>query len=440
MIRGGEKKPHNILAIFDNPEFFRISPSMPYPSPRVSQLDAYILDNELFSLLKLQLSDVFSLHSTKSWSYSQNPELWLLALNLVVFKLTTLKTGSSYGLKLQNLKLSNSKTGKLIGKNARIILLAIIIADYILKRFQLFLYSVEDGGRAAGRSLIGRFKDFVLKHRSVLLNRTSEIVKVANLANFVLFIVQGQFPTLVHRILGISLTPVVADLLKFNGNNVNFEFQNRQLVWNVMTEFLVFTLPLLHLRKWSRMVRNWLPSRKSEEAEVFISEKPLTTQFTSLPLSQCAICIGLTEISGIKAASTYVTNPCITNCGHIFCYVCLATRFNAIENGSEEAEGCPRCRIKLTSFQLYAGDVADVDKDAIMVEYEDAPEPGETEVTEKLGNSPNQEGHSEDVPDEDTSEEGSSSDSDAYLSDELAYEEDADGIDLEMDEEYDEML
>lgn len=64
-----------------------------------------------------------------------------------------------------------------------------------------------------------------------------------------LFLVNGKYPSLIHRALRITMTPIASDLLRFNGSNVNFEFQNRQLVWNVMTEFLVFLLPLLQLNK-----------------------------------------------------------------------------------------------------------------------------------------------------------------------------------------------
>lgn len=355
-----------------------------YPSPRVSQLDAYILDNELFSLLKQQLSDVFALHSTKPWSYNQNPEMWSLGLNLLIFRLTTLKSGSSYGLKLQNLKLTNSRTGKIIGSRARYLLLAVIIGDFLYKKFESYLYSVDEQVRQSRQTLIDKLKAFFIKHKSQILGRINDAVKVLNLVNFVLFLVQGRFPTLMHRVLGISLTPVVADLLKFNGDNVNFEFQNRQLVWNVMTEFLVFTLPLLQLRKWGRIFSKLVPYNRGKNAQPLVTDSPVPTKYSNLPRSQCAICIEFAQASGIKAASTYVTNACITNCGHIFCYVCLAVRFNAMENGSEEAEGCPRCRMKLTSFRLYGSESVDVDEDAIVVPYEENEEDQLDEEVEQV--------------------------------------------------------
>lgn len=115
-----------------------------YPSPRVSQLDAGILDGELFTLLKEQLSSIFQLHPNSKFSFIQHPELYSLALNLLIFKLTVWKSGSSYGSLLQNLKLSDSRTGKVIDKSKRYLLGALLIGGYLYKRFEAYLYSLDD--------------------------------------------------------------------------------------------------------------------------------------------------------------------------------------------------------------------------------------------------------------------------------------------------------
>ena len=86
----------------------------------MSQLDADILDSELVSLLKQQLSSISHLHRGW-WTYELQPELWSLLLNLVVFRLTVWKKGTSYGLGLQNLQLSNFKNGKIIGYSKSVV-------------------------------------------------------------------------------------------------------------------------------------------------------------------------------------------------------------------------------------------------------------------------------------------------------------------------------
>lgn len=350
-----------------------------YPSPRVSQLDAYILDGELYSLLKQQLSESFQLLSGKSWSYDQHPELWSLALKLIIFKLTTYKLGSSYGLKLQNLKLSNSSTGKIVGRGTKLLILGTIFGDYLFKRLQSYLYSIEGPISPSSNSVVSRLKALFISHKKIILKRIDDTVKILGLVNFVSFLVYGHYPTILHRVMGVSLTPIIADLLKFDGDKVNFEFQNRQLVWNVMTEFLVFILPLLQIRKVKKLILSLLPNRNNQDYRS-TSQAPVHTRFTSLPVSQCAVCIETIERSDFKAASTHVTNAFITNCGHIFCYVCLATRFNAIESGKVEAEGCPRCRLKLTHFEEFGTLNEDVDQDAIMVEHIEVDEDSDEDI------------------------------------------------------------
>lgn len=242
---------------------------------------------------------------------------------------------------------------------------------------------MENTDSASRASLIDRIKAFAYRHREAFLKKTDDAVKILGLVNFVSFLIYGRYPTILHRVLGVSLTPIIADLLKFDGDKVNFEFQNRQLVWNVMTEFLVFILPLLQLRQVKKQITSFLPKKKADFKSV--SQTPVQTRFSGLPVSQCAICIETIERSDIKAASTHVTNAFITNCGHIFCYVCLATRFSAIENGNEDAEGCPRCRLKLTNFLQYGNSVGDCDTDAIMVEYEEVESDSDADPGDEKG-------------------------------------------------------
>lgn len=340
-----------------------------YPSPRVSQLDSHILDGELFSLLKQQLSDVFQQLTGKRWSYSQQPELWSLVLKLLVFKLTIGKNGSTYGLKLQNLKLTNSRTGMPIDKSTKLLFLAIIFGEFGFQKLQSYLYSTDEVTTDHKSAFLLKLKSALFSRKTKILKTVDSVLKFLKLANFVSFLVYGKFPTLTHRALGVSLTPIVADLLRFHGDNVNFEFQNRQLVWNVMTEFLVFILPLLQINKAKKAIKKFIAKTNGREASTAFSS--LQLRYIDLPVSQCAICIENKHSKGIKVATTQVTNPFITNCGHIFCYICIATRFNSIENDVEGAEFCPRCSIRLTRFEEYASDGIDIDPSVIIVPYEE---------------------------------------------------------------------
>lgn len=351
-----------------------------YPSPRVSQLDSSILDNELLTLMKQHLASIFQLQTNKWWSYDQHPELWDLVLNLLLFRITVWKTGSSYGLSLQNLKLVNFRNGKLIGYSKRSLLLALIVGDYLYKKLQSYLYATEEADISRQNDGLWKaVKMFVVRHKDVLLNKAEHTFKVLNMLNFTLFLLNGKYPSLIHRVLGMSLTPIITDLLRFNGDNVNYEFQNRQLVWNVMTEFLVFILPLLQLRKLRSMSKKLiLTTRNNDKQSVSdnTDSSSTTTPYSNLPMSQCAVCHRNKDyalMAGEKkttSVSCMVTNPYVVNCGHIYCYVCAASLFNALEI-SDNDEGCLRCGKKLLWFKKYGEEEDDIDEDAIMVEYEE---------------------------------------------------------------------
>jgi len=350
-----------------------------YPAPRVAQLDGHILDSELTELLKEKVSSIFRLHSTSKFSYNHHPELYDLILKLVIFNLTVGRQSASYGLSLQNLKLSDSASGKRIGFNKKSVLFSLIILEYLYKKTQSYLYTIEDDSLdSLLDNLLGKLKKIVLKYRIKLLTYFDNTIKVLNLVNFILFLVDGRHASLIYRLLNISLTPLLQDLLKFNGSNVNYEFQNRQLVWNVMTEFLVFILPVLQLNKWRSAARRMLNTTRASKESKKISE------YANLPVSQCAICHDNNKraaAAGQKVfeASGSITNPYVTNCGHIYCYVCLASRFNYMDV-SGNSVNCLRCFEKLKYFQEYGvfeeGDEANdiVDKDAIIIYQEDEDE------------------------------------------------------------------
>lgn len=78
------------------------------PAFRVGQIDAELLDEELLELLKGQVGEAlkyFGSHLRDDWS-----EEILLAMRLVLFKLSIWDHGASYGAALQNLKYTDARS------------------------------------------------------------------------------------------------------------------------------------------------------------------------------------------------------------------------------------------------------------------------------------------------------------------------------------------
>ncbi|CAG8484176.1 7136_t:CDS:2 [Paraglomus brasilianum] len=81
-------------------------PSPPLRILRVSQLDADLLDTELFAMLKEQLWQAFSLLDP----YYKRYELELMAImQFILYRFSIYETGASFGAQLQNLKYRNEK-------------------------------------------------------------------------------------------------------------------------------------------------------------------------------------------------------------------------------------------------------------------------------------------------------------------------------------------
>jgi peroxin-2 len=283
--------------------------------PRVNQLDASILDSELMDLLKNQLWAAFK-HFHPQIKDKYEPEL-LLVLKLLLFKVTIWDHSATYGAKLQNLRLVHTKStvSKLIP----------------MSQTQKILYGLITAG---GSYMWGKLEDYLAKASvdedenswSRRLRSFADLLTTAwttsSLFNFVAFLYSGRYSTLILRLLRIRFVPASRSLTR----QVNFEFQNRQLVWNALTEFLLFILPLLNLPKLKRKAARLLGGKTSKSQG----------ELSFLPVKTCAICYK----TSADSTSTDITNPYQGECGHIYCYVCLT---NQLAEDPEEGWSCLRC-------------------------------------------------------------------------------------------------
>lgn len=314
--------------------------------PRVGQLDASILDTELLELLRGQLFNAFKyFHPELKDKYSVEI---LLLLRLALFKVTVWDHDTTYGAKLQHLKLVQSTSrigGKIIPLNRKQKLAygAIVVGgSYLWRKMETFLALRDEPGELAENDTHARGIRVLRKSVDFL----NSLWEVSTLANFVLFLYSGRYSTLILRLLRMRYVPITRTFSR----QVNFEFQNRQLVWNALTEFLLFTLPLINLprikRKLSSLLRS-SPSNSEEQGEL-----------SFLPEKVCAICYK-TDTGETANSSTSVTNPYQGECGHIYCYVCLQTKILEDPESGWPCLLCSRTIKKATPF-------IDVDPSAII--------------------------------------------------------------------------
>lgn len=277
--------------------------------PRVGQLDASLLDADLTNQLKDILWKAFSVYRPElrdKYEY----EL-LLLLKLLLFKVTVWDYSTTYGAKLQNLQLVQASS---TFHNQR-----------QLTSRQKLLYGIMTIG---GSYIWAKLDDYVttaaVDSPSVRLLRRVQILfwrcwTACTLFNFVAFLFSGNYLTLVMRVLRIKYMLAGRNTVR----TVNYEFQNRQLVWNALTEFLLFVLPLINVTRLRQKL-----------AQMFTTPPKDGGRLSFLPEKTCAICFD--QDDGPSSAHVHmktVTNPYVANCGHIYCYVCIKTKLAEYPDG-----------------------------------------------------------------------------------------------------------
>ncbi|KAF2143985.1 uncharacterized protein K452DRAFT_349828 [Aplosporella prunicola CBS 121167] len=343
------------------------------PAFRVGQVDAELLDEELLELLKGQVGEglkYYGSHLAQDYA----PEI-LLVLRAILFKLSIWDHNASYGAALQGLRYSDARRSD---------------ASRLPPRtWQKTIYGlVTVGGRYAWTKwedwLISRTTDYELPSRHIelaerLTGTLSTTHSVAAFASFLVFLTNGQYRTLLDRVLGLRLTPSSGSISR----EVSFEYLNRQLVWHAFTEFLLFLLPLVGISRWRRILsRSWrklrlffleLIGRRSSGADDDDTDAGKGGELGFLPERTCAICYADQNPAGgaseaqvmqssaaggggvIGSAATDITNPYqAIPCGCVYCFVCLAQRLEA-----EEGEGwtCLRCGETVAACKPWDGDV-----------------------------------------------------------------------------------
>jgi len=354
------------------------------PSFRVSQLDSELLDAELLDLLKSQVSDALKYYSSHFLDdYSSEVSL---ILRTVLFKLSIWDHNASYGASLQNLHYTDARSPTLTPPTRwqkSLYGLLSIGGPYAWSKWQDRLLALTDSpDYDFDHDMPAPRQSRYLALLENMTTRLSTLHSLATFTSFTLFLLNGRYRTILDRVLRLRLTPKTSQLSR----EVSFEYLNRQLVWHAFTEFLLFLLPLVGIARWRRWLsRAWRRAGavfRAQAAEGDEENKDGNGILAFLPERTCAICYqdqnnsvaadmgsggsgamgSLGSGSGVVgSAQTDVTNAYETvECGHIYCFVCLAQRLEA-----EEGDGwvCLRCGELVKRARAWNGDVLDVMED-----------------------------------------------------------------------------
>lgn len=212
----------------------------------------------------------------------------------------------------------------------------------------------------------------------LLLSSVESLFSLLKLLNLFHFLLGGSYRSVLDRLLGLSYVYKDRAVARW----VSFDFLNRQLVWTVFTDFLLFLLPLVNLRKL-RLRLQRLFSRTTTTNTSTNTSKPTKDNdekrvgpLHHLPRQVCAICYSrasiptdmsiadaadptdpaktlLRQASSIPSSSTAAlkeheaTVPHLAQCcGATYCYYCLAgelVQWEESTGGLDGAWPCLRC-------------------------------------------------------------------------------------------------
>lgn len=304
------------------------------PRNRVLQLDGHLLDDQILNIFQSQLNDAFSDSSLPlkiQRISSRHGKDLIFFIKLLLFKLFLWDKSSTYGLILQNLKLSNNERLGNLNKMGKLFILLHLISSHFIGKLISFTYSEEATELEASNPILGFLLRKIMNYLPIIEAGSSFF----EVANRIVFFALGDYTTLFYRLFRIRHERLNDSGVSFASNpqSISYEFQDRQLIWNAFTEFITnvsdIKMPKFVQRAWRKaLIKVMKRDKKSVGSSmafegVNANEGKNESMFRFLPERCCAICYVEDTSLTKNIDGDLITNPFVTNCGHIYCYFCL---------------------------------------------------------------------------------------------------------------------
>ncbi|KAM9971577.1 hypothetical protein ACTFIW_011559 [Dictyostelium discoideum] len=312
---------------------------------RVSQLDSARLDEEILDLLRSQFMKIFTFFKP-NFIHNFQPEINLV-LKSVIYKLSIFNLGTTYGNQLQNLTYRNEKAfdpirgsdqlNKLTMRQKWLSGLINIGGEWLWTRINRYLIN-NNWSEHPPNDIRKKFWNF--------LNFAESAYKALALLNFLTFLFNGKYVTLVNRILHMRLVYAHPTLSR----NISFEYMNRLLVWHGFTEFILFIMPLINIDRiksflYRLLVKTSFGNSSSGNSNNTASnplqqlqKQQLLIQQQQMALAKCPICM-----------NDPISMPYSADCGHLFCYYCIKTSCMI-----DSSFTCPRCNSLISNIKRFS--------------------------------------------------------------------------------------
>lgn len=298
---------------------------------RVNQLDAGRIDDELLNLLFAQAKSCFR-YFPSVLVEGLVPELRAV-LRLFFFANTIAVHVPSPGNDYQNVRYRSELPSKIprtrFGAEGTDLTLGQRIAYFAIDL--LLPYVWERVRRHATENEWGQDQPLTWRHMVWRgMDAAETVTRVLELANFCAFLRHGRYRSLTGRILRARL--IYQDVAVTR--QANFEFLNRQLVWQGFADFLLFLTPLLSTARAARWLTRTRLGRR-------LLARPPSRSANSSALGARA-----TASCHICGSSAPVMPHAALPCRHMFCYACVAA---ALE--TDPSYRCESCDVAVHSLE-----------------------------------------------------------------------------------------
>jgi len=164
--------------------------------------------------------------------------------------------------------------------------------------------------------------------------KVEKLMKVLSLANLIVFLYDGKYKTPIDRLIGARLVHSE----RYSPRNIPFDFMNQQLVFDELTNFVQFMVPV------------WRALSDTGPMKWILGTKARVSKLDSDGVDEdhrddgsCSVCNCEDPIM-----------PHVGKCDHVGCYVCLMKGM-LLDRSFE----CPRCGTQLE--QLRPLEIIDTD-------------------------------------------------------------------------------
>ncbi|XP_076451730.1 peroxisome biogenesis factor 2-like isoform X2 [Babylonia areolata] len=269
------------------------------------RLDAHELDQEIQNLTKLQFTSLFKYFQT-GFLAQYDPEITAL-LRLLLWKFTLSSSDQTVGQRLLGIRYAQRKTGGVdsgpwISPRQKVIFAILYIAcPWFQQRVSTILKTL-------------RLQSWEMEVEPCL-RWTEAVVKVGALINFLVFLRQGVYLSMLERLVGMSAQFPRRQSIR----QVSFDYMTRELLWHGFSELLLFLLPLISIQRIKNTALRWFAPRT-------LSSHASHRLHSRADLMACVVC------------GDWPIHPHSISCHHVFCYFCIVSNLKA-----DPGYTCPVC-------------------------------------------------------------------------------------------------